>query len=277
MSVAGIVGYLGCFAFFGQDSPVSCPFRLWIISLALAVMLAALFAKTFRIFFLYKIQRQSTQGKVKDWQLCIVIILLVLPVFLILIIWTAFATPTADTRDLDGDVHYVCQAGGLIGTYWVGYIFFGILCFYFAIILLIGMVLSIFTRNVYVLFNESKLIDVSIYNFFFLSCVVIPVYFALESTGVVWQRVILLTAILYAFSATLFLQFIPKIWGVIITDKLKESELKKQFVSDSEGTNTATNTGADDDDNIFKLYICAEPNTQGFVIYVNPSRVYILT
>ena len=44
------------------------------------------------------------------------------------------------------------------------YVFFGLLVGYGCLILLIGVVLSILTRKVPSLFNESKLLAISIYN-----------------------------------------------------------------------------------------------------------------
>merc|ERR1712000_214472 len=146
------------------------------------------------------------------------------PAVLILIIWTIVSTPTAKMEDRGDDDHYVCTTGGFTG-YPGGLIFFFIYVGWTGGLLLFGAFLSIVTRNIPSFFNESKLVAISIYNLGFLSVVVIPVFLVLQEFNPFAAWIIRTVAILYAFTATLWLQFIPKIIGVIIIDKGQDSNV----------------------------------------------------
>jgi len=98
---------------------------------------------------------------------------------------------------------------------------------YEAVVLVIAALLCILTRNVPSFFNESKLIAISIYNLGFLAAVVIPVVLVLESINPFAAWVIRSLAVLYAFSATLFLQFAFKIVGVLVIDRGGDTALPK--------------------------------------------------
>lgn len=231
MAAASIVGYGGLFAFFGQPSTISCPFRIWLLALAIITMVAALFAKSFRIWRLY---RSPTEIKaIRDWQLIIFVVICVLPVIIIMILWTALATPTAAmVKDKNGRYHYICTSGGVAkgaGTY----VFFFLLVAYMAIYLLFGSFLSVVTRNVISTFNESRLIAIAIYNLVFLSVVAIPIVFVLRGGDPVTSWVVMVTAFLYAFSTTMALQFVPKMYGIILRDKFKERHTETTASGDS--------------------------------------------
>jgi len=84
---------------------------------------------------------------------------------------------------------------------------------------LCGAIVTIMIRRVPWMFNESKIIGVSIYNLVILGVFVIPVYFVLTEFNPFAAWMIRTLSILYAFSATLALMFVPKIYGMIIIDK----------------------------------------------------------
>jgi hypothetical protein len=237
MTLSCILGYLGLFSFFGQPEPVACGFRIWIVAVSVVTMISALFAKSFRIWRLY---RSPTEIKaMRDWKLLIFVGFLVLPVIILLVLWTGLATPGAElTKQNDEHEHFVCVTGGVAGNAG-SYTFFALIVAYIGLILLFGTFLSVVTRNVVSTFNESRLIAVSIYNLVFLGVVVIPIYFVLQSSGPLVAWVIIVTAVLYGLSATLFLQFLPKIWGVVIRDRFGDvsahtsSEVEKSNRSDN--------------------------------------------
>jgi len=130
------------------------------------------------------------------------------------------STPTATMKLRIDEEHYVCTTGGFTGEPG-GYVFFGILVGYGAIILLLGVVLSVLTRKVPSMFNESQLLTISIYNLGFLSVVIIPVFLVVQPYNPFIAWILRTTAVLYAFTATLFLQFFPPIFGIFILDKGK--------------------------------------------------------
>merc|ERR1711879_76033 len=92
-----------------------------------------------------------------------------------------------------------------------GYIFFGIFVAYNVIILFIGALISVLTRNIPSDFNESKEMTISIYNLVFLGAIIIPF--------IAW--ILRTCAILYAFSVTMGLLFLPKVITIFLVDRCK--------------------------------------------------------
>jgi len=235
-----IVGFGSDYAYFGQDSPVSCIFRMWLVTVAVITMISSLFIKSFRVWRLYR--SKSKIVPMPDWQLVILVILMVIPVIVIDIIWSIVATPTASLIDIAGEKHYVCHAGGFTGDP-IGYVFFALDIAYIGLILCFGVFLSIVTRNIISTFNESRLIAVSTYNLFFLGVIGIPVYLVLKESNPLASWVIYEVCILYGFLSTLSMQFIPKMYGIVIIDKFKNTNLQLDEVNSQ---NTATNSAAAD-------------------------------
>ena len=267
IAISCIVGFGSDYAYFGQDSKVSCPFRMWLVTLAIIVMISSLFIKSFRVWRLYR--AKSKIVPMPDWQLIILVILMVIPVLIIDFLWTLIATPTASLIKIGGEYHYVCHAGGFTGDP-IGYVFFAIDCAYIGLILLFGVFLSIVTRNIISTFNESRLIAVSVrlfsffsliifsnyflilkpkktYNLFFLGVIGIPVYLVIYQSNPLAAWVIYEVCVLYGFLSTLAMQFIPKIYGIIVVDKFKNTSLQMDEVGSntntqsSDGTNTNPN------------------------------------
>lgn len=96
-----------------------------------------------------------------------------------------------------------------------------------SLILLFGVFLTIVTRKVPSRYNEGRLVAISIYNIVFLAAVIIPVFLVLRYISPFAAWIIRTTAIIYAFTATLWLQFIPMMIGVICIDRLKEPAMKQ--------------------------------------------------
>ena len=164
-----------------------------------------------------------------------------IPSIIILVLWTIISTPTAHMKTIDGNDHFVCDTGGFTGPPG-GYVFFAIFVAYSGIILLFGAFLSIVTRDVPELFNESKIISISIYHLVFLSVVIIPVVIVLNNINPYIGWIIRSGGILYAFTATLWIQFLPKILGLIFIDRFKDISQKTKSLQYLEGTRT--NSGA---------------------------------
>eukprot|EP01096_Ripella_sp_DP13-Kostka_P003997 TRINITY_DN159_c0_g1_i5.p1 TRINITY_DN159_c0_g1~~TRINITY_DN159_c0_g1_i5.p1 ORF type:complete len:835 (-),score=300.68 TRINITY_DN159_c0_g1_i5:193-2592(-) len=218
MCLAAILGYGGLFAFFGQPHTVSCNFRVWFLAVAVITVISALFVKSFRVWRLY---RSPTEIKaLKDWQLILFVIASVIPVLILLVLWTGLSTPTAKLIEASSDdkEHLLCSYGSVAGMIGFYFFFFAIVA-YVALFLLFGIFLSIATRNVVSTFNESRLIAISIYNITFSAIVTIPIVFVLKDSDPFITWIIIVTAFAYGFTATLVLQFFPKIWGIVVRDK----------------------------------------------------------
>ena len=223
---SGFFGYVSVFAWFGKAHPVACAFQPWLLGLGAVGMISALCAKTFRVWRIFALPFKKME--IRDWELLIFWFIMIIPAFIILLIWTIVSTPTADIKEIQNDDHYVCTTGGFTGEPG-GIVFFFIIVSYEAFLLLFAIFLTIVTRNVPSMFNESKLLAISIYNLCFLSVVVIPVYFVVISINPFAAWIIRTCAILYAFTATLWLQFIPRMIGVIIIDRCKKVRLTKMI------------------------------------------------
>ena len=213
-----LIGYISIYAWFGKPHPVACAFQPWLLGLPAISMIAALCVKAFRIWRIFRFPLKKTT--ITNLELLVLWVIVMIPAILIVTIWTIVSTPTASMEDRDGDDHYVCNTGGFTGEPG-GLVFFFILVGYGAIVLLLGVFLSIVTRKVPSQFNESKLIAISIYNLGFLSVVIIPVFMVIQPFNPFVAWILRTLAILYAFTATLVLQFAPKIIGIIFIDKFR--------------------------------------------------------
>lgn len=237
MCVAAFMGYCSTFAWYGKPHVAACNFQPWLLGLSVNLMIAFLFAKTFRIWRIFK--SPFIRKKITDWQLLILVGIIMIPCVLILIAWTAFSTPTATIVHVNGEDHYVCETGGLTGPPG-GYVFFGILVGYTSIVLLFGVFLAFVTRNVPSEYSESKLVGYSVYNLMFLAAVGIPVFFVLRNVSPVAGWIIRTIAILYGFTATLWLQFIPPLLMLAVHDKCAAVPPMKQDALAGTGTASAS-------------------------------------
>ena len=235
--IAMIIGYSSIYAWFGKPHPVACGFQPWLLGLSTISMISALCVKNIRIWRIFKLSH-SRQVKITDFQLFILWIISIIPAVFILILWTIISTPTAEMKYVDGDDHYLCTTGGFTGEPG-GLVFFFCFVAYCAFILIIGAIISFLIRNVPSQFNETKLLTISIYNLGFLSAVIIPVFMVVNPINPFAAWIIRSSAILYAFTATLILQFLPILIGIFIVDK---GQNVKVFKSSLRGPKTSSNT-----------------------------------
>ena len=207
-----IIGYSSIFAWFGQPSSVACGFQPWLLGIGVVSMVSSLAAKNVRIWRIFRnpLKRQA----IGDKQVLLTWFILVIPGIFLLFLWTLISTPTATRKEVYSEQHYVCDTGGFTGPPG-GMVFFFIFVAYTGIILLFAAIVSFATRKVPSLFNESRLIAFSIYNILFLSLIIIPVFFVLQQFNPFVGWIIRTLAILYAFTTTLFLMFLPKIFGIL--------------------------------------------------------------
>jgi len=234
-----ILGYLSVFAWFGKPHPVACAFQPWLLGISSVSMIAALCAKTFRIWRIFR--RRMSKQKISDLELLALWILAMLPVILILTVWAIVSTPTASLEKRDGKEHYICTTGGFTGEPG-GLIFFIILIVYAAIVLSIGVFLSIVTRSVPSRFNESKLLAISIYNLGFLSIVVIPVFMVIQPFDPFIAWILRTCAILYAFTAVLVLQCVPPFVAILVFDRCSNVRVFKSSLKFNNSNSPMTNS-----------------------------------
>lgn len=85
---------------------------------------------------------------------------------MIIILWTAISTPTADMKEIDDEDHYLCTTGGVTGEPG-GIVFFFILVGYCGFLLFGAMFISFLVRHVPRPFMDKRLMSISVIIFFF--------------------------------------------------------------------------------------------------------------
>ena len=83
---------------------------------------------------------------------------------------------------------------------------------------------------------------ISVYNLGFLSVVIIPVFLVLEEYQPFIAWILRTCAILYGFSATMFLQFIPPVFGIIFIDRFKNIKKFSSSLNNTSALNHPTST-----------------------------------
>ena len=222
-----ILGFASTYSWYGKPQKVACGFQPWLLGIAIISLVSSLFSKTFRIWRIFK--SPLKKNIITNVELFIMWVVMMIPAVFILFLWTLISTPAADMKEVDGEKHYVCVTGGFTGPPG-GFVFFFIFVGYTGLVLCFGIFLSIVTRDVPSLFNESKLIAISIYNLVFLSVVIIPVVIVLNDLNPFASWIIRTTGILYAFFTTLFLQFLPKLVYIILVERGKEIDLNRNLL-----------------------------------------------
>ena len=106
--------------------------------------------------------------------------------------------------------------------------------------LFIGVVLSIVTRKVPSMFNESKLLAISMYNLGFLSVVIIPLVVVLQSLNPFVSWILRTCAVLYSITATMVLLFFPMVFRVIVIDKFSNVKVFKSALKMKTNISTST-------------------------------------
>ena len=228
--ISMIIGYSSIYAWFGKPNSVACGFQPWLLGLSTISMISSLSVKNFRIWRIFRFP--LSKMRISDLELIFYWIITMIPAVIIIAIWTIVSTPTAKMKDRDGDDHFVCTTGGFTGEPG-GLVFFFIFVGYAAFILLFGAFISFLSRNVPNRYNESKLLTISIYNLGFLSVVIIPVFLVIQGINPFAAWIIRTSAILYAFTATMILQFFPIIWAITFFDKCRNVKVFKSNISSS--------------------------------------------
>jgi len=230
--ISVIIGFISIFSFYGKPHPVACAFQPWLLGIPAISMIAVLSAKNLRVYRIFKYPLKRV--RVSDAEVFLIWTIFTVPAIVILILWMIISTPTADFIPIGDEEHYVCTTGGFTGSPG-GYIFFGIFVGYGAIVLGIGAIISILSRNIPSMFNESRLLTISIYNLGFLIVVIIPVYLVVLPINPFSAWILRTCAVLYAFGTTMFVQFGYMIFRVLIINRGK-NVLHNQNISSSKNT-----------------------------------------
>ncbi|XP_038052112.1 gamma-aminobutyric acid type B receptor subunit 1-like [Patiria miniata] len=190
-----------------------CKANTWCLGIGFSLAFGAMFSKTWRV---HKIFTSKTMMKtiIKDYQLYVMVAVLVLIVTLVLVIWEIVdplqtvvrKAARQQTDDLDVviiPVHVTCESTWQV--YWVG----TLICIE-GLLLVFGAFLAWETRKVTVpALNDSKYIGMSVYNTVILSFIVVPVSLILDEVNA--RYVIMSIFNVFATTLTLCLVFVPKL------------------------------------------------------------------
>ena len=232
--ISVIVGFSSIYAWFGKPSNFSCAVQPWLLGLPAISMISALSVKNFRIWRIFRFPLKRIQ--ISNLEVFIYWVIIMIPAVFIIVLWTIVSTPTASLEDRNDELHYVCTTGGFTKEPG-GYIFFAIFAAYSLIILLFGGIVSYLARNAPSVFNETKILTISIYNILLLGSVGITVFLTVSPSNPFVGWILRTMFILYVFGATMFLQFAPILFGVFILDKgknkLRNLNLQQAYLSKS--------------------------------------------
>eukprot|EP00211_Chloroparvula_japonica_P000800 CAMPEP_0119147438 /NCGR_PEP_ID=MMETSP1310-20130426/40357_1 /TAXON_ID=464262 /ORGANISM="Genus nov. species nov., Strain RCC2339" /LENGTH=1050 /DNA_ID=CAMNT_0007139409 /DNA_START=120 /DNA_END=3272 /DNA_ORIENTATION=+ len=249
ISVLGaMMSYIALYLFFPYPTDGICSAQIWILTLGFITMLAPLLVKTYRIVKIFRAKTFFLKP-LSDLELFLRLLLLYVPVLIILIVLQAVGEPGAKLRKEQGadcetldKRHVICSTDDIE-------IYAGVLIAYFGLLLLSGVVLAVLTRHVQTAYNESQFIALSIYNFFFLGCVGVPMFFLLDEEPEI-RLIILVVLVGVACTGFLMLLFFPKMYIIYHGGQdeydQKMSSLRKTVGTSSGGGNVDITSMMDD-------------------------------
>jgi Animal haem peroxidase/7 transmembrane sweet-taste receptor of 3 GCPR/DOMON domain len=196
-----------------EDPPsdASCTVFIWLAGVGFVFMFSCLFAKTFRIWRLMSSQSLKAQ-LITNTQLLIWVGALTFGMIVYLAIWTGVDRPKSEfeVTDYDDDkAHYQCETNIAWLAIWIAI---------FGLFIVVGVVLSVLTRNLPEEFNDAKPIAWSMYNMLLIYGGAVGLGFALEQ----WQsaRVLIQAfAIFLIITFTIVALFGPLTWRMLIQRK----------------------------------------------------------
>ncbi|XP_065899522.1 gamma-aminobutyric acid type B receptor subunit 2-like isoform X2 [Dysidea avara] len=233
MIIAGAVIFYITVILFGVDENVAssstvdhlCQTRVWLVAIGFSLLFGSIFAKTWRIYYIFYLARPNSKFAVKDMHLFGVVAVLVLIDTIIMIPSTVISSAVLrrEEEEIEGDndndlpqVIGVCSSDG--SAVWLP-LLFG----YKGFFLLAGLILAIGTRKVkYSALNESQFIAMSVYGAVVVSIALTPIGFLLENFPTL-QYAILGMMILLSITLILALVFVSKMYKVYDDPKGKNS------------------------------------------------------
>ncbi|XP_065899524.1 gamma-aminobutyric acid type B receptor subunit 2-like [Dysidea avara] len=191
MIVAGAVVFYITVILFGVDENVAssstvdnlCQTRIWMVAIGFSLLYGTMFAKTWRIYFIFNHAKPNTKLEMKDIYLFAIVGALVLIDIVILIPPTAVSSAILrreqeeiegeDADDLPGIIG-VCRSDNSLP--WIA-VLFG----YKGLVLLAGLFLAFETRKVKIRsLNESRFMAMSVYGAVIASITLTPIGFFLK-------------------------------------------------------------------------------------------------
>ncbi|KAI8998271.1 7 transmembrane sweet-taste receptor of 3 GCPR-domain-containing protein [Gaertneriomyces semiglobifer] len=213
-----ILGYSLIFLYVGTPSSALCVSQVWVGGVAYTLAVGNLVGKTWRIYKIF-----TTRGKARPMKDIHVLMLTLgmLAVELTLdALWTGLAPLEPTLKETDGSRFWVCDSPNaanrpltFLNLAWK------------AILLLTACVLAFLTRNVDVMYGESKAIGASSYVMLLAGAIVVPVVFLPQTES---QTAFYLKAagILLSGVVTNICLFWPKLYSAMVIESGNDSFLR---------------------------------------------------
>ena len=170
----------------GEPSTNICRARSWFFCLGFSLTFAALFAKTWRLHKIYLSALDFQNRPISPAQLLGIMVLAMSPTVILLILWSIINPLEAETITDDSNSDKLilqCQSE----NQWVWQ---GCLIAVNGLLVLYGCYVSIITRKIRLMFNESRYIGLAIYNVAVFATVGIALGAGLENNLEAWYAIL---------------------------------------------------------------------------------------
>ncbi|EFA83094.1 G-protein-coupled receptor family 3 protein 5 [Heterostelium album PN500] len=206
--LGSLFGFISILTLLPEPNDALCTSFPWLLGYGYVIMFGTLFTKTWRTWRLFANARKFKIIKISNKMIFSVVGAFLLIESAFLVIWTIVDRPKVSAEPIyrNGEAQNQCVTDSL--AWW--YVF----CLSKVFYVIVGVFLAYKTRDVVDSLNESKPISMALYNMVFVMLVAIPIGFLLTDypTAVI---VIEVVAILLAFTATVGLLFLPKVWLIV--------------------------------------------------------------
>jgi len=211
--LSAILGFFGIFTYMGKPGRAHCGARIWLPGLSFAFIFSSIFVKAYRVWRIFD-NKELKRIQITDIDLLTGAIFLMILEVLGLIIWSV-RDPPHSSIVFGNPSRLICTSFDY-GVYTMGQQGWKFINFF------VGCYLAWRTRNVHSRFNESKDIAFAIYNYFFISLLVVPIV-AFLPQGPIWFVFQSLGDLIILY-AVLWVLFFKKLILLYRPDKLEEQD-----------------------------------------------------
>ncbi|OQV15825.1 Gamma-aminobutyric acid type B receptor subunit 2 [Hypsibius exemplaris] len=198
-----------------EDSiPAICTARLWVLTIGFTSAFGAMFSKTWRVHAIFT-NIKLNKKVIKDYQLFLIVALLLFLDFVILLTWQlqdpfTYATkPLQEFEDATNDFLIKPQIGFCVSEHMT--IYLGVTYAFKGILMAFGCFLAWETRHVSIpALNDSKYIGMSVYNVVIMCVIGVAISIILTDQQE-YAFLIISGFIIFCTTITLCLVFVPKL------------------------------------------------------------------
>jgi len=197
-----------------------CVLRLWFTPMFFLIFYSPLFAKVYRLSFVYNSKHARKLRRVKEEYLVRTVLTALFVPLVLIIIGTASSRPNSEQVLSNGALETRCSSASDIVVYT--------LLAYIGLLMLWGSFMTIKIRNVPTYFNELSQIVLAMSFLLFYGILIIPIQFALTSSPTA-LALLRGPGILFGVIVALSILYIPKI--IHLLEKHSDQEAEQPIVS----------------------------------------------